>query len=66
MGLFNLALAEAALKKDDAAIQHYKQTLAIRPNLYEAELNGGILYLQNHRPAEALPLLKDAAQQKPK
>ena len=64
--LFNLALAETALKKDDAAIEHYKQTLAIKPNLYEAELNGGILYLRNHRPAEALPLLKDAAQRRPK
>ncbi len=63
--LFNLALAETALKKEDAAIEHYRQTLAVKPDLYEAELNLGILYLRNHRPADALPLLKDAAQQKP-
>ncbi len=64
--LFNLALAESSLKKDDAAIEHYKQTLTIKPNLYEAELNSGILYLRNHRAADALPLLRDATQQKPK
>jgi tetratricopeptide (TPR) repeat protein len=63
--LFNLALAETALKRDDAAVEHYRQTLAVKPNLYEAELNLGILYLRSHRPADALPLLKDAAQQKP-
>jgi len=64
--LFNLALAETALKKDTAAIEHYKQTLAVKPNLYEAELNLSILYLRNHQPVDALPLLKDAAQQKGK
>jgi len=63
--LFNLALAETALKKDDAAIEHYKETLAVKPNLYEAELNLGIVYLRDHRAAEALPLLKDAVRQKP-
>ena len=64
--LFNLALAESAQKKDAAAIGHYKQTLTEKPHLYEAELNLGILYLRNHQAADALPLLKDAGQQKPK
>ena len=64
--LFNLALAESALKKYGAAIEHYKQTLAVKSNLYEAELNLGILYLRNHQASDALPLLKDASQQKPK
>lgn len=64
--LFNLALAETALKKDAAAIEHYKQTLTVKPNLYESELNLGILYLRNHQAADALPLLKDAVQQKGK
>jgi tetratricopeptide (TPR) repeat protein len=63
---FNLALAETALKKNAAAIEHYKQTLALKPNLYEAELNLGILYLRNHQAGDALPILRDAAQGKPK
>ncbi len=63
--LFNLALAETGLKKDDQAAQNYKQVLALKPGLYEAELNLGILYLRDHQPAEALPLLRDASKQKP-
>jgi len=62
---FNLALAETALKKDDAAAQHYRQALVLKPGLYEAELNLGMLYLRDQRPADALPLLREAAQQKP-
>jgi tetratricopeptide (TPR) repeat protein len=63
--LFNLALAETGLKKPDAAAEHYKQVLALKPGLYEAELNLGILYLREHRAADALPLLRDATKQKP-
>jgi tetratricopeptide (TPR) repeat protein len=63
---FNLAFAETALKKDDQAAEHYKQALALKPALYPAELNLGMLYLRNHRPADAIPLLRDATQQKPK
>jgi tetratricopeptide (TPR) repeat protein len=63
--LFNLALAETGLRQDQAAAEHYNQVLALKPHLYEAELNLGILCLRDHRPADALPLLHDAAQQKP-
>jgi tetratricopeptide (TPR) repeat protein len=63
--LFNLALAESALKQDDQALAHYKQVLALKPGLYEAELNVGILDLRDSRPADAVPLLQDAAKQKP-
>lgn len=63
--LFNLALAETALNEGNEAAEHYKQTLALKPNLYEAELNLGILYLREQRPADAEPLLRDAAKQKP-
>jgi tetratricopeptide (TPR) repeat protein len=63
--LFNLALAETALNEDNEAAEHYKQTLALKPNLYEAELNLGILYLRERRPADAEPLLRDATKQKP-
>jgi tetratricopeptide (TPR) repeat protein len=63
--LFNLALAESALKKDEQAAEHYKQVLALKPGLYEAELNLGMLDIRDHHPAEAIPLLEDAAKQRP-
>lgn len=63
--LFNLALAESGLNQDQTAAGHYQQVLALKPRLYEAELNLGILYLRDHRPVEAVPLLREAAQQKP-
>ncbi|MFL6354293.1 MAG: tetratricopeptide repeat protein [Bryobacteraceae bacterium] len=63
--LFNLALAETALNENDQAVEHYKQTLALKPNLYEAELNLAILYLREGRAAVAEPLLRDATKQKP-
>ena len=62
--LFNLALAETGLKKESEAAEHYKQVLALKPGLYEAELNLGILDVHNQRPADAIPLLRDAAKQK--
>lgn len=63
--LFNLALAETALNHDEAAAEHYQKVLALKPHLYEAELNLGMLELRDHRPADAVPLLRDAVQQKP-
>jgi tetratricopeptide (TPR) repeat protein len=63
--LFDLALAETALKEDQQAAEHYKQTLALKPGLYEAELNLGILYLRDRRAGDAQPLLREAAKQKP-
>ena len=63
---FNLAMAYTFLHKDDEALAEYRQTLEVKPGLYEAELNGGILLLLRKNPADALPLLEDAATQKPK
>jgi tetratricopeptide (TPR) repeat protein len=63
--LFNLALAESGLKQDDHAAEHYKQVLALKPALYEAELNLGILDVRRHHDADGIPLLEDAAKQKP-
>ena len=62
---FNLALAESGLKKDADAIAHYKQALTLKPGLYEAELNLGILELRSHQSEEAVTQLQDAAKQKP-
>ena len=61
---FNLAFAETALQKDEQAIEQYKESLAIKPGLYEAELNLGMVYLRDKRAADAVPLLKDASIQK--
>ncbi len=63
--LFNLALAETGLKNNREAAEHYRQVLALKPGLYEAELNLGIVDLRDKRAADALPLLQDAARQKP-
>ncbi|HEX3743981.1 MAG TPA: tetratricopeptide repeat protein [Bryobacteraceae bacterium] len=62
---FNLALAYTFLKKDDEGIAEYRKTLELKPGQYEAELNGGMLLLRQKNPADALPLLEDAARQKP-
>src|SRR5450631_1073032 len=62
---FNLATAYAYLNRDAEAIVEYRKTLEIKPGLYEAELNGGILLLRNKNPADALLLIEDAATQKP-
>lgn len=62
---FNLAFAETALKKDQQAAEHYKQVLALKPGLYQAELNLGMLDLRDHDAPDAIPLLRDASEQKP-
>src|SRR5689334_22412567 len=61
----NLAMAHTFLHQDAEAIAEYRKTLEIKPRLYEAELNGGIVLMRQKNPAEALPLLEDAAEQKP-
>lgn len=62
---FNLAMAHTFLRQDDEAVAEYRKTLEIKPRLYEAELNGGIVLMRQKKPSEALPLLEDAAGQKP-
>ncbi len=62
---FNLAMAYTFLHKEEDAMSEYRKTLEVKPGLYEAELNGGILLLRQKNPADALPLLEDASKQKP-
>jgi len=62
---FNLAMAYSLLHKDVEGVAEYRQTLELKPGLFEAELNGGILLLRQKNPAEALPLFEDAVRQKP-
>jgi Tfp pilus assembly protein PilF len=62
---FNLALAYSFLGKDAEGVAEYRNALELKPGLYEAELNAGILLLRQKNPADALPLLTQAAEQKP-
>jgi Tfp pilus assembly protein PilF len=62
---FNLGLAYSFLEKDSEGIAEYRKTLELKPGLYQAELNAGILLLRQKKPGEAMPLLADAASQKP-
>src|ERR1035441_626758 len=40
---FNLAMAYTMLHRDPEAVAEYRKTLELKPGLYEAELNGGIV-----------------------
>jgi Tfp pilus assembly protein PilF len=61
---FNLALAYSLLGRDAEGVAEYRKTLELKPGLYEAELNAGILLLRQKNPGDALPLLSQAAEQK--
>ena len=62
---FNLALAYSFLNRDQQGIAEYRKTLELKPGLYQAQLNAGILLLRQKEPADALPLLEGASAQKP-
>jgi len=63
---FNLALARTFLNQDPAAITAYRRTLALKPGLYEANLNLGMVLVRAKQPAEAVKPLQEAAAAKPK
>ena len=62
---FNLALADSFLHRDEEGVAEYRKALELKPHLYEAELNAGILLLRSKDAAGAAPLLEDACGQKP-
>lgn len=62
---FHLALALSLAGQHDAAIEAYRKVLVLKPGLYEAELNLGILLLDAKHAPDALPLLAAAAEKKP-
>ncbi|HUS07455.1 MAG TPA: tetratricopeptide repeat protein [Bryobacteraceae bacterium] len=62
---FHLALAYSLLGRDADAIPEYSKVLDLKPHLYEAELNLGILLLRQQQGAAAVPYLDSAARQKP-
>jgi tetratricopeptide (TPR) repeat protein len=53
------------LGKDAEGIAAYRKALELKPGLYEAEINLGVLLLRQKNAADALPLLAHAAEQKP-
>lgn len=63
---FELALAYSLMGKDAEAVAEYKSALDFKPGLYEAELNAGMCLLRLKDAASAIPLLKSAAEQKPR
>jgi tetratricopeptide (TPR) repeat protein len=62
---FNLAQAYGFLHKNAEGVAEYRKVLELKPGLYEAQLNAGILLMRGNDPAEALPLFSQAAAQKP-
>ena len=62
---FNLAQAYGLLHRNAEGIAEYRTVLELKPGLYEAELNQGILLMRQNEPGEALPLFGQAAEQKP-
>ncbi len=63
---FNLAFANSMLGKDAEAIAGYEKVLELKPGLYQADLNLGILLLRGNRAPAALPYLDAAAEERPK
>lgn len=62
---FNLAFGLSMAGKTPEAIREYRSTLDLKPGLYEAQLNLGVLLLGQKQAAEASNLLLDALKQKP-
>ena len=62
---FHLALAYSLLGNNDEAVAEYRKTLELKPGLYEAEVNLGMLLIGQKQPREAIGLLESAAAQKP-
>jgi tetratricopeptide (TPR) repeat protein len=62
---FHLALAFSLAERDEQAIEAYRATLELKPDLYEANLNLGILLLRGRRAGEAVAPLRKAVEAKP-
>jgi tetratricopeptide (TPR) repeat protein len=63
---FHLALSYTMLKRDAGGIAEYKKVLELKPGLYEAELNAGILLIRDKQASAATRYLQQAVEQKPK
>jgi len=63
---FHLALSYSLLKNDSDAAVEYRKTLELKPGLFEADLNLGIVLVRNKQFKDAVAPLAEAAAQKPK
>jgi len=63
---FHLALSYTMLKRDAESLAEYKKVLELKPGLYEAELNAGILLIRDKQASDAAQYLQQAVEQKPK
>ncbi len=62
---FNLALAYSLADRDTEAIAEYRKTLELKPGLYQANLNLGILLLRDKQFAAAADPLQQSQTAKP-
>lgn len=62
---FHHGLALSFVNRDTEAAAEYRKVLELRPGLYEAQLNLGVLLLRGKQASEALPLLEESTKQKP-
>lgn len=62
---FNLALAYSLAQRDSDAISEYRKALELKPGLFEANLNLGILLLRNKQAEPAVAVLDQARAAKP-
>lgn len=63
---FHLALTHSLLDKSTEAIAGYRKVLELKPGLYEAELNLGLLLLDGNQDKKAILHLESAVGEKPK
>lgn len=63
---FHHGLALSMVNRDAEAITAYQKVLTLQADLFEAQLNLGVLLLRAKRSADALPLLEKAQAQQPK
>lgn len=63
--LFYLSLAQTFLNKDDAAMAGFRRVLEMKPGLFEAEINLGLLQYRHRQFAQAIATLEAARKSKP-
>ena len=63
--LFYLALAQTFLNKDDAAMAGFRRVLEMKPGLFEAEVNLGLLEYRHRKFDAAIATLESARKSKP-
>jgi tetratricopeptide (TPR) repeat protein len=62
---FHLGLSFSFLNRDTEAVAAYRKVLAMKPGLYEAQLNLGVVQLRQRQFGEAAAVLEEARKQKP-